>query len=138
MNNKIVLDTHILLWSLLTPDELSNATKKIITQAQKSHNLFISSISLWEISMLIERKRINVYESKAKFLNSITDIEGFSVIEINANIAAESTSLPGGFHGDPADCIIISSSREIAGTLITRDNKIIKWGQQGFLKFHKA
>jgi PIN domain nuclease of toxin-antitoxin system len=137
-NNKIVLDTHILIWSLLTPDNLANETKQIISEAQNNNNLFISSISLWEIAMLIERKRISLYERSSNFLNSITNIDGLNIIQINANIATESVALPGNFSSDPADCIIIASTRELAGTLITRDNKIIEWAQQGFLKFHKG
>ncbi len=138
MTDKIILDTHILIWSLLTPDNLSEPIKQIISKSQDNNNLFISSISLWEIAMLIERKRINLYERTSNFLNSIANIDGLNLIQINANIATESVALPGNFNSDPADCIIIASAREIAGTLITRDNKIIEWAQQGFIKLLKG
>lgn len=134
MDSKILLDTPILIWALIEPEKLSNELKQIIEEAQNSNNLYISAISLWEISMLIQKKQINVYERVADFLNSITNIEGLNIININANIAAESNSLPGGFYNDPADTIIIASTRDIAATLITKDQKIIEWAKEGYLK----
>lgn len=134
MNDKIVLDTHILIWSLLTPGQLSESIKHHITDAQNNNNLFISSITLWETAMLIKKKRISLYKPISSFINSISNIDGLNVIPMNANIAAESVSLPGDFNSDPADCIIIASTREIGGILITRDQKIIDWANQGYLK----
>ena len=59
------------------------------------------------------------------FLGAITSIDGLNITEINAGIAAESVALPGGFIGDPADCLIIASARETAAPLITEDQKIL-------------
>jgi PIN domain nuclease of toxin-antitoxin system len=134
MNEKIVLDTHILLWSLLAPDNLTAKIKDQITTAQSTDSLYISSVTLWEIAMLIQKKRVSVFERTSDFLNYISSIDGLSIIEISAGIAVESVMLPGGFISDPADCLIISSTREIAGSLITRDQKIIDWANQGYLK----
>ena len=134
MNDKIILDTHILIWSLLAPENLAPAVKEKIFSAQSSDNLYISSITLWEIAMLVHKKRISVFERLPDFLNSIVNIDGLHAIEISADIAAESVMLPGEFKGDPADCLIISSTRKIAGTLITRDQKIINWAKEGYLK----
>jgi PIN domain nuclease of toxin-antitoxin system len=134
MSNKIVLDTHILIWSLIEPDRISSSIKEVITQAQNSDNLYIASITLWEIAMLVHKQRINVFKRTADFLNSITNLDGINLIDINAGIAAESVSLPGGFTGDPADCLIIASTRENAATMITKDQKILDWASQGYLK----
>lgn len=134
MNDSIVLDTHVLLWSLLSPEKLSNNIKNLIEVAQNTNNLFISCITLWEISMLIQKGRIDIYEPIDSFLNSIAKTDGLRVVSITPVIAAQSVSLPGGFVGDPADCIIIASTRDIAGTLATYDNKIVSWARLGYLK----
>jgi len=138
VNEKIVLDTHILVWSLLEPDNIAKKIKEQIASAQSVSSLYISSITLWEIAMLIQKKRISVFERTSDFLKYISRIEGLSVIEISAEIAAESVMLPGAFSSDPADCIIIASTRGIAGSLITRDQKIIEWANQGYLKVIKG
>jgi PIN domain nuclease of toxin-antitoxin system len=136
--NNVVLDTHIILWSLLSPENISAEIKKTIAKAQENENLFISSITLWEIAMLIKKRRINVYERSSDFLESIVNIDGLKVIQINAGIASESVMLPGNFSSDPADCLIIASTRELAGALITRDQKIIDYSCQGYLKVIKG
>ena len=138
MSNAIVLDTHILLWSLLEPEELSKTTKQKITLAQNAGQLFICSISLWEIAMLNLKKRINIYEPVQDFLRSIAEIKGLNIVEISPEIAAESILLMDNFHGDPADRIIAASAKIKGATLLTRDKKILNWAKSGHIKFLKA
>ena len=138
MNLKIVLDTNILIKSLLKPDILTAEVKNIITQAQNSDQLYISSISLLEIAKLIQLKKLHVYARLADFLNSIVDIKGLNVIQLNPNIIAESILLPKEFADDQVSSIIIASTREIAATLITKEQKIIDLANQGYLKLIAA
>jgi PIN domain nuclease of toxin-antitoxin system len=84
--------------------------------------------------MLAQKQRISVYRIIADFLQKIEDIRGLNILQISANIAAESVILPGDIHGDPADRIIIASCREISATLVTRDQKILDWANLGHLK----
>ena len=138
MNNPLVLDTHILLWSLLQPEELSEDIKQLITSAQENSQLFLCSISLWEIAMLKFKKRINIYEPITDFLSSITNINGLSIKDISAEIAAESISLIDDFHGDPADRIIVATTKVYGATLVTRDHKILTWARLGHVKSLEA
>ena len=138
MNLKIVLDTNILIKSLLKPDTLTAEVKNIITQAQNSDQLYISSIILLEIAKLIQLKKLHVYARLADFLNSIVDIKGLNVIQLNPNIIAESILLPKEFADDQVSSIIIASTREIAATLITKEQKIIDLANQGYLKLIAA
>ncbi|WP_375319124.1 type II toxin-antitoxin system VapC family toxin [Candidatus Tisiphia endosymbiont of Oplodontha viridula] len=134
MNNPIVLDTHVLLWALLQPKELSEEIKYQINLAQENSQLFLSSISLWEIAMLQFKKRINIYEPIKDFLESITDINGISIKDISPEIAAESILLMDKFHGDPADRIIVATAKCYGATLFTRDQKILTWANLGHIK----
>lgn len=134
MNNTLVLDTHVLLWSLLQPKELSDDIKHKINLTQENSQLFLSSISLWEIAMLSFKKRINIYEPIKDFLNSITDINGLAIKDISSEIAAESISLMDDFHGDPADRIIVATAKCLGATLLTRDQKILTWAKLGHIK----
>ena len=138
MNLKIVLDTNILMKTLLKPDILNIEVKNIITQAQNSDQLYISSVSLLEIAKLIQLKKLHVYARLADFLNSIVDIKGLNVIQLNPNIIAESILLPKEFTDDQVSSIIIASTREIAATLITKEQKIIDLANQGYLKLIAA
>lgn len=124
--------------TLLKPDILNSEVKNIITQAQNSDQLYISSISLLEIAKLIQLKKLHVYARLADFLNSIVDIKGLNVIQLNPNIIAESILLPKEFTDDQVSSIIIASTREIAATLITKEQKIIDLANQGYLKLIAA
>ena len=138
MNNPIVLDTHVLLWSLLQPEELLEDIRQCITVAQENNQLLVCSISLWEISMLKSKRRINIYEPTRDFLESITNIDGLSVKDISAEIAAESVQLTDDFHGDPADRIIVATAKCYGATLLTRDQKILAWASLGHIKSLQA
>ena len=138
MSNCVILDTHVLLWSLLQPEELTEETKSKVEQAQKNQNLLVSSISLWEIAMLSYKKRIHIFEPIKNFLSSIEEISGINICEISAEVAAESTSLQNNFHGDPADRIIVSTARVYSATLLTRDKQILQWSEYGSIKCLKA
>jgi len=132
--NNLLLDTHILIWSLTKSDELTVEVKEAIKLAKADKSLYLSSISLWEIAMLAQKQRISVYRRIADFLLTIEKIRGLNILQITANIAAESVTLPGDIHGDPADRIIIASCREISATLITRDQQILDWANLGHMK----
>ena len=138
MNNPIVLDTHVLLWALLQPEELSENIKQHINLAQDNSQLFLSSISLWEIAMLKFKKRINIYEPIKDFLESIANINGLLIKDISPEIAAESVSLMDDFHGDPADRIIVATAKCYGATLLTRDQKILSWADLGHIKSSSA
>ena len=102
--------------------------------AQEDNNLVICSISLWEIAMLNFKKRINIYEPVKDFLKSITNINGLAVQDISSEVAAESVLLMDDFHGDPADRIIVATTKIKGATLITRDQKILDWAKLGHIK----
>lgn len=138
MSNCVILDTHVLLWSLLKPEELTEETKSKVEQAQKNQNLLVSAISLWEIAMLSHKKRIHIFEPIKNFLSSIEEMSGINICEISAEVAAESVLLQNNFHGDPADRIIISTARVYSATLLTRDKQILQWSEYGSIKCLKA
>jgi len=119
---------------LLQPEALSENIKSHIALAQENNQLLISSISLWEIAMFNFKKRINVYEPIKDFLESIVNIKGILVKDLTPDIAAESILLPDNFHGDPADRIIVATTKVYSATL-TRDYEILTWANLGHIKF---
>ena len=134
----VLLDTHVIIWSLLKPEELTPETQKVIESAQAKDQLLISSISLWEIAMLKQKKRINIYEPTKIFLKSIVDIDGLTVVDISPDIAAESTILADNFHGDPADRIISATAVTTGAMLLTRDSQVLSWADLGNIRVLKV
>lgn len=136
--NLLLLDTHVIVWSLMQPNELSDSIIKTINSAQENGNLLLSSISLWEIAMLKAKKRINIYQPIKEFLKTIVDIDGMNIVDLSSGIAAESTLLVDDFHGDPADRIIAATAIETGAIILTRDSKILSWANLGNVRAIKV
>ena len=122
----ILLDTHVWWWSLTEPENLSKKAIALIKQA-KTDERFISSVSIWEFAMMVAKKRIELKISPAKWLARAIDETGIMVIELSPDIATDSCSLPGEFHKDPADRIIVATARVHNLTLLTKDQKILDY-----------
>lgn len=135
MSNQVLLDTHTWIW-VVNGDERARQSPslKLIEDSAKTSHLFISSISLWEIAMLESKGRLRFPRSCLEWMNEALATPGLNVMEILPEIAVESSRLPGSFHGDSADRMIVATSRTQGLTLITQDQKILEYGQAGFLR----
>jgi len=122
----ILLDTHVWWWSLTEPENLSETAMVSIKQA-KTDERFISSISIWEFAMMAAKKRVELKISPAKWISRAIDETGIIVIDLSPDIATDSCNLPGEFHKDPADRIIVATARVLNLTLLTKDQKILDY-----------
>lgn len=122
----IVLDTHVLLWWADGQlDALSAPALKAIRREQKNRGtLGVSAISAWEIAMLVARNRLALSMDVTAWLAAAARIEGLRFVPVDNAIAVESVDLPGDFHADPADRIIVATARKHGAALLTRDEKI--------------
>ncbi|MCP5062184.1 MAG: type II toxin-antitoxin system VapC family toxin [Ignavibacteriae bacterium] len=122
----IVVDTHIILWHSLSPNKLSNKAKRTISVANNSDGIIMSEISLWEIAMLIKKKRINIDISYLEFISLIKATNNIILKGITPEIAELSTKLDSTINADPADRIICATAITNNATLITKDNNLLK------------
>ena len=95
-----------------------------ITQASRYSGLYLSSISLWEITMLESKKRIIFSTDVTSWIKEALSAPGLHLVQLLPEISIDSTRLPGNFHGDPADRIIIATARFLKCPLITADKKL--------------
>ncbi|MBE9519510.1 MAG: type II toxin-antitoxin system VapC family toxin [Proteobacteria bacterium] len=122
----ILLDTHTWIWSHSATKLLSDNVKNLIKKTQTDQRT-IASISIWEFAMMVTKGRINVKIDPKRWLNNAIGNSGLRVIELTPEIAMESCNLPGSFHKDPADQIIVATARTHNLTLLTKDRKIIEY-----------
>lgn len=121
----IVLDTHVLIWWINDKSKLSlSASRTINAELRKEGSLLISSISAWEMALLVEKGRLTLTMDLDEWLRTIEAIEGVTFVPVNNELAIQSVRLPGGFHADPADRIITALARLHSAPLITSDSKI--------------
>jgi len=122
----ILLDTHTWIWAHSATKLLSDNVKKRIKITQTDQRA-IASISIWEFAMMVAKGRINVKIDAKRWLNDAISNSGLRVIDLTPEIAIESCNLPGKFHKDPADRIIVATARTQNLTLLTKDRKIIEY-----------
>jgi len=121
----ILMDTCAIIWDALEPDKLSNKAMSAIKKADKSNALIISDISIWEISMLIKKKRLEVDTTAANFINLFLQSRSVSVQAISPEIAELSVSFGADINNDPADRIIAATSIIVNAQLVTADQNLI-------------
>jgi len=122
----ILLDTHIWIWWVQDIDRLSNRQIEILSSNERT-GLGVSIISCWEIAKLVEKNRLDLSLPTKEWFDTAINYPGIKLLELTPAIALESTQLPGQFHKDPADQIIVATSRIYHIDLLTADKKIIKY-----------
>jgi len=120
----IVLDTHALVFWVSDPNKLSSKARSTINQAFKKKTVYVSAISVWEIAMLVTKERLMLTMDVESWLEKVENLPGIQFVPVDTAIARKSVMLPDTLHSDPADRIIIATSRQLGATLITSDQKI--------------
>ena len=134
----ILLDTHVWIWLFNGSTELSQQAINLIDRAGSKGKVFISAISVWELSMLVAKNRVSLAQPIHQWVKDSLNQPGVNLSVMSSEIAIESSFLPGNFHGDPADRIIIATARINNFVLLTRDKKIISYGEQNYINCSKV
>jgi len=119
----ILLDTHIWVWWVNESKDLSAGVQQII-DSQQADGLGVSIISCWEVAKLVELGRLQLNIPVEEWLSEALQYPGIQLLDLTPKIAIESTQLPGTFHRDPADQIIVATARIFDIELLTADRKI--------------
>lgn len=123
----ILLDTHALIWYLSNPEELSIKARQAIENAVYNNELYVSSITAWEIAMLVKRGRLELTMDVKDWIAIAESLPYLHFVPVNNRIALKSVNLPDFAYPDPADRIIIATSILLKASVITRDNRILSY-----------
>lgn len=123
----ILLDTHVWVWWVSDPDRLSPEALREIEEARKGQGVLISSISAWEVGLLVARGRLKLTIPADDWVRRCERIRGIRFVPVNNRIALRSVLLPGPFHPDPADRIIVATALETSSRLVTKDRRILEY-----------
>ena len=123
----ILLDTSALIRWICVPEKLSKQAEKTIDAAIKQGEVLISSISVWEICLLIKKGRLDFFIDPNTWLAKIESMPSVKFVPVDNAVAVQSVNLPDFSHKDPADRIIIATAREYGATLITSDKRILNY-----------
>jgi PIN domain nuclease of toxin-antitoxin system len=120
---KLLLDTHIFLWSLLDPERLGR--RAAMELENTSNELWLSPISLWEVLILAERGRVTLQPDPVRWLHTVLAAVAFHEAPLNREVAIQSrlVALP---HQDPVDRFLAATALVYDLTLVTADDRLLK------------
>jgi PIN domain nuclease of toxin-antitoxin system len=123
----ILLDTHVWLWLLHDPNQLSKNAQAAIQIEESQNGLLISAISVWEVA---------VKSSLGKLILPLPINDWYQLAQNHSGIVIEpllpvdaiaSAYLIGDFHKDPADRILVAIAQRYKIAIVTRDAKILNY-----------
>ncbi|HYZ25704.1 MAG TPA: type II toxin-antitoxin system VapC family toxin [Geminicoccaceae bacterium] len=132
-SQELLLDTHVWIWLVRGDGRISEPVRETIFQAAGAMTLFISVMSIWEVSLLADKGRLVLNQPCLEWVTAALLRSGTEPILLTPKIAVECNSLPGRFHNDPADRIIAATARAEGLTVITRDRQILDYAAQGYV-----
>ena len=122
----IVLDTHIWVWWTLGLPQLREAQRRAISENEEDR-IGICSFSCWEIAKLVQADRLRLPVDLSECFEPFLQYPGTVLLDLTPAIAIESNRLPGDFHRDPADQIVVATARLHQCSLVTSDNRIRRY-----------
>jgi PIN domain nuclease of toxin-antitoxin system len=120
---KLLLDTHIWIWSVLEPHRLSARVARELTNPE--NQLWLSSVSVWELLLLHRKRRIALDEGVEPWVRKTLDTLQLNEAPLTIDVALElsAVNLP---HGDPADHFLVAAARVFGLTLVTADSVLLQ------------
>ncbi|MFZ0361012.1 MAG: type II toxin-antitoxin system VapC family toxin [Terriglobales bacterium] len=127
---KLLLDTHIWLWSALNPARLSSRVAAALENP--SNELWLSPISLWEVLTLCQKGRLILDPNPQAWIADTLDTIPMREAQVTYEVAQETgrVQLP---HRDPADRFLVATARVYDLTLATADEHLLKARQVAVL-----
>lgn len=118
---KLLLDTHIWLWSLLEPARLSRRVARALQDPR--NELWLSPISLWELTVLVDKGRVVLNADLEEWLAQALERSGVREAPLTHQVALETRrmALP---HRDPADRFLAATAKVFGLSLVTADRHL--------------
>ena len=119
-----LLDTHAWIWWVDQDTRLGAKTIAVLDSLSRDQRPYLCDISLWEVAMLVERRRLELDLPLGEWLDAAAHPRSVQIVSITPGIAAAVASLPDSFHRDPADRVIVATSRALGLPVLSHDRLI--------------
>lgn len=118
-----LLDTNIWLWMVENPFQIPDRMKVIVENGE-NYPFSLSAISVWEVAKKVSLNKLGLAIPIQDWMNKATNDKYIRILPLSIQVSLESTQLPGTFHKDPADQIIVATARHHNLTILTADRLI--------------
>jgi len=120
----LLLDTHVWIW--LSIEKMQSLSVKAKTLLMGNCRRWISAISCWELAKLVEKQRILFSIPTLEWINRSLSECKIGIADLTPEICVESTRLVG-IHKDPADQLILATSKILGVPLVTADRRLLDY-----------
>lgn len=128
--DRLLLDTHIVLWLDSGDERLSVSTRALIDGCwQSGGTVCLSVITAWEIALLVDTGRIELDRPIAEWIGNFLDRPGIEPVPLSYLAACGAYRLHPLAHRDPADRLLIATAIELACPLVTYDERIASFAR---------
>lgn len=120
---RLLLDTHIWLWSRLEPAQLAKGLSRVFED--KAHELWLSPLSVWETLLLAEKERISLTPTAPEWIAAALSRVPMKEAPLTSEVvlATQDIHLP---HRDPVDQFLAATARAFDLTLVTADKRLLQ------------
>jgi PIN domain nuclease of toxin-antitoxin system len=118
----VLIDTHVLLWSVIEPKKLSEKARAILEDPHNS--ILVSAVSFWEISLKYSAGKLDLINVKPEDFPVLSEVSGFTNIPLLPEETASYHLLKNLPHKDPFDKILIRQAIVLDTPLITKDRQL--------------
>jgi PIN domain nuclease of toxin-antitoxin system len=122
----ILLDTHIWIWWVNGSSELPERHRQFIDSTEQD-GLAVSIMSCWEVANLAQKDRLTLELSVLDWINLALAYPGIKLLNLTPAIVVDAHQLPGSFHRDPIDRLLVATARFGRLDLMTLDTKILDY-----------
>ena len=129
-----LLDTCAVIWLAQGDPWREPAASELPKNLERGAQLFVSPITAWEVGMLVAKGRMALALNPDLWFQRFCDLPGITLAAMPPSVLVASTTLPDRPSGDPADRILIATARAFGYVLVTRDEKILKYGACGHVQ----
>ena len=117
---RVLLDTHVLLWWKADRRRLSPTARRHIDDATE---LLLSPMTFWEVTMLVDKQRIALDRPTMSWTHDVLAEARVFLAPATPEIAVAAGEL-GPFPGDPVDRILTATAIESGVPIVTKDARI--------------
>ena len=121
---RLLLDTHILLWAVFTPERIAEAARGALEDPH--NNILVSAASAWEIATKHALGKLPLPESAESLIPKMMAAIDAQELPITVRHTVTSTTLPP-HHRDPFDRILVAQARCEGVTLVTADRMLTRY-----------
>jgi PIN domain nuclease of toxin-antitoxin system len=122
---KLLLDTHVWIWSQESPEKLGKEARRLLVDGKSTNH--VATVSVLELARLVAAGDIFLNRPLPAWVETAVEELHAEELAMSREIAAEAYALPGEFHRDPADRILVATARRESLTLLTADPRILSY-----------